>query len=217
MTDMPGFGILCAGKSVAELARSVQCGSTVTALLKQSGYEPSGYHTALLSRNDKDKLRLCRDKLYHLTQTADLVVTVGGDGFSRDDVIPELTAALCEKEAVFFSLHLSGAGSIGNYEQNHLKKREHKQNKCAFSPSASRAGCCGSCLILNIRNDEAFIETVLPTILPSVSFAVAGISGKDPEESLRVKEDFASLYFPEKRERFSLQKGTFHFNSKITP
>lgn len=217
MTDMPGFGILCCGRDIAELSKSVGCCSAVSTYLKESGYAPAGYHTALLSRGDKEKLRLCREKLYHLCKTCDLVLTLGGDGFASDDVIPELTANICDSEAVFFSINLSGAGSIGNYEQNRVQNRVYKRNKSVCTPTRSRAGCCGNSLILNFRNEISFIDTVLPTLLPSISFAVAGLSGKDPEESRKTREHLEVLCDEENGRKIASETGFFHFNSKITP
>ena len=217
MTDMPGLGILCCGRDLTELSRSVKCCSIVNAHLKESGYTLCGYHTALLSRDDKEKMRLCREKLYHLCKTSDLVLTIGGDGFAPDDVIPELTANICDSEAVFFSINLSGVGSIGNYEQNRLQNSVHKGNKNGYPPTRSRAGCCGNSLILNFRNDESFIETILPTLLPSISFAVAGLSGKDPEESRKTRAELRAFCASEYDGKSASNAGFFHFNSKITP
>lgn len=202
MTDMPSFGILCCGKSLPLLSRAVKCCGTVSARMKESGYSLCGYHTALLSRNDRELLRLCREKLYHLCKNCDLVFTIGGDGFDADDVIPELTLNLCDSEAVFFSTNLSGAGNIGNYDRNRSRDRaRHTQGSPASAhtdepfplPSRSKGGCCGKSLILNLRCDEAFIDAMLPALLPSISFAVAGLSGHDPAESKRLLDSMTKM------------------------
>lgn len=179
MTDMPGFGILCCGKDIPALSHSVKCCTYITELMKKSGYQLCGYHTAQLQRKNTDMLRLCKEKLFHLCRTCDLVFTVGGDSFDADDMIPDITLELCDSEAVFFTLNLSGAANIGNYERNGGRKGSRTE----YPPSRSRAGLCGKSLVLNLRCDEDFLRSVLPGLLPSISFAVTGLSGKDPEDS----------------------------------
>lgn len=208
MTDMPSFGILCCGRDLALLSRAVKCCGEVSTCLKDSGYTLCGYHTALLSRTDRELVRLCREKLYHLSKSCDLVVTIGGDGFDPDDIIPELTVNLCDSEAVFFSTNLSGAGHIGNYDRNRRRipltlssdtssfpasTRERSSEKAFLLPSRSKAGCLGKSLILNLRCDEAFIRAVLPALLPSISFAVAGLSGRDPIRSKNLTESMKKM------------------------
>ncbi len=184
MTDMPSFGVLCCGKDIDELSRSVRCCSQIGEIMKKSGYTTGGYHTSLIKDRDPAKMKLCGEKLFHLASLCDVVFTVGQEGFSGDDVMPEITLKLCESEAVFFSGNLCGLSNIGNYDNGSCSKRTKK----AFPPSRSRAGILKNCLVMNIRADEVFIANILPTLLPSISFAVMGLCGKNAENSVRIHE-----------------------------
>ena len=189
MTDMPVFGILCCGKDIAELAVSVKCCSYITKIMKNGGYSLGGYHTALLKRGDDGLIKLCGDKLYHLCRTCDAVFTVGCDGFSPDDIIPDITIKLCESEAVFFTRQLCGVSDIGNYDKVHKGKMEKKM----FSPSRSRAGILCNALVMNIRNDEDFIGKTISSMISPLSFAVEGLSGKSAESAKRINESLFAI------------------------
>ena len=188
MTDMPVFGILCCGKDIEELAGSVKCCSHITKIMKNGGYTLGGYHTALVKKGDEALTKLCTDKLYHLCRTCDAVFTVGADGFSPDDIVPDITMKICESEAVFFSLNLCGSANIGNYEINKMKKE-----KTVFLPSRSRAGILCNSLVMNIRNDMDFITKTLGRLLPTITFAVEGLCGKNAENSKKVNESLTGI------------------------
>ena len=175
MPDMPSFGILCCGKSIVELSRSVTCCSLITEIMKNGGFVLAGYHTAITEQNNAQSCKLCGEKLYHLAHSCDVLFTVGADGFHKDDIIPDITVKLCQSQAVFFTSNLCGAMHIGNYDKG--------RRKDSFRPSRSTAGILGSCLVMNIRNDTAFISEVLPALLPSISFAASGLSGKNAKDS----------------------------------
>lgn len=195
MTDMPVFGILCCGKDIEELAQSVKCCGHITKIMKNGGYALGGYHTALVKKDDESLCKLCTEKLYHLCRTCDAVFTVGADGFSKDDIIPEITMKICDSEAVFFSNNLCGCANIGNYD------KMHKPKKCkeVFPPSRSRAGVSRGALVMNIRNDMDFISAILERLLPSVTFAVEGLCGKNAENSKKLNETLIGMCaFPKK-------------------
>ena len=124
MTDMPVFGILCCGKNIEDIALSVKCCSHITKIMKNGGYALGGYHTALVKKGDDALTKLCCDKLYHLCRTCDAVFTVGADGFSSDDIVPDITLKICESDAVFFTQNLCGASSIANYDKTLRRKKK---------------------------------------------------------------------------------------------
>lgn len=183
MTDMPVFGILCCGKDIADLSESVKACGYITSVLKDSGFMLGGYHTALVAKSNEKLLKMCENKLSHLCRSCDVVFTVGCDGFSSDDVLPDITVKLCDSEAVFFTSNLCGLSNIANYDSQSSGKR-----KPSFPPSRSRAGILGSCLVLNTRHDLLFIKAVLPSILPSIAFATACLSGKDANICKKLNE-----------------------------
>jgi molybdopterin biosynthesis enzyme MoaB len=185
MTDMPSFGVLCCGKDITELAEAVKCCDRITKIMKNGGFTLGGYHTAVAKKDGGEKEKMCGDKLYHLARLSDVLFTVGCDGFSCDDIIPDITMKLCESEVAFFTSNLCGLYNIGNYD---------KGKKEAFLPSRSRAGILKNCLVLNIRSDCRFIDAVLPSLLPSLSFAVSGLCGKNAKDSCRLISEFEKLY-----------------------
>ena len=189
MTDMPVFGILCCGKDIEELAQSVKCCLHITNIMKNGGYALGGYHTALVKKGDEALTALCCDKLYHLCRNCDAVFTVGADGFAHDDIIPDITLKICESEAVFFSQNLCGSANIGNYDSSNKSKK----GKTVFPPSRSRAGVVSDSLVMNIRNDEDFITNTLNLLLPSITFAVEGLCGKNAEISKKINESLAAI------------------------
>ena len=193
MTDMPVFGILCCGKDISELGQSVKCCGRITQIMKDSGYALGGYHTAITKRDDAGSGKMCADKLKHLCRTSDVVFTVGSDGFSKDDIIPDITMKICDSEEVFFTSNLCGLSNIGNYDKSNAG---FKKEKGIFPPSRSKAGFLAGCLVLNIRNDMDFISSVLPGLIPSVSFAAACACGRDADESKKIQcslEAFCSV------------------------
>lgn len=183
MTDMPVFGILCCGKDIKELSTAVKACGYITDILKNSGFVLGGYHTAIVKKGDDSLVKMCESKLSHLCKTCDVVFTVGCDGFDTDDIVPDITVGLCESEAVFFTSHLCGISNISNYDFAGTGKK-----KVPHSPSRSRAGIVGKCLVLNIRKEIGFIRSILPPLLPSVTFATSCISGKDAGENKKINE-----------------------------
>lgn len=184
MTDMPSFGILCAGKDIKELSLSVRCCSVVSEIMKNGGFSLSGYHT-LIACDDSGSRKMCADKMYHLCRVCDVLLTIGCDGFSRDDIVPDVTEKLCEGDLAFFTSNLCGICNIGNYDKG--KKRDLSQK---FLPTRSRSGILRGRLVLNIRNDEDFIREILPNLLSAISFAISGLSGKDAAESKKLLCEF---------------------------
>lgn len=188
MTDMPVFGILCCGKDIAELSKSVKACSYITSVMKDSGFDLGGYHTQLLAKSNEKLTKMCENKLLHICRTCDVVFTVGCDGFAADDVMPEITTKVCDGEAAFFTSHLCGLSNISNYDAAGTKKK-----KSVFPPSRSIAGVKDAVLVMNIRNDLAFIRSLLPALLPSVAFAAACLSGKDAQDCKKINETLERL------------------------
>ncbi|MBR5528040.1 MAG: hypothetical protein IKV97_03480 [Clostridia bacterium] len=186
MTDMPSFGILCCGKDINELALSVKCCGRITAIMKNGGFILAGYHTAITQNDNPEGKKLCGEKLYHLAKNCDVLFTIGSDGFHKDDIIPDITVKLCRSEAVFFTSNLCGASHIGNYDKG-------KRSQISFCPSRSRAGILDSCLVLNMRNDMDFIDCTLPALLPSVSFAISGLTGKNVADSRIIMQSLRNI------------------------
>ncbi|MBP5245358.1 MAG: hypothetical protein J6036_02755 [Clostridia bacterium] len=117
MTDIPKMGFLCAGKTPLELSASIHCAYKIMKVLNSAGYENAGYYTKIYSAYDKEKEEKTKNVLERLCSCCDLVLTVGCEGFSACDVIPEITEKLCEKKVGYFSNILNGSRSIKNINE----------------------------------------------------------------------------------------------------
>ncbi len=184
MKDLLKFGVVCCGKNVKELSLAVKCCNLVTRILKEGGYNLGGYHTVITDHSDKAGMKMCSEKIFFLCKNCDIVFTIGSDGFDKDDIIPEITSKICETETAFFTSNLCGHASIGNYEHNRTKKGARK----AYLPTRSRSGVCADALLMNLRCDEEFISDILPRLLPSVGFALQGLSGKSADDGKRFRD-----------------------------
>lgn len=112
MTDSPKFGFLCTGKTPLELAVSVHCSHKMTESLRAAGYMPGACYTEILDGSAVDRVKHAGRTLEHLSRAVDLVLTVGCEGFAVGDDIPELTDAVCDKKATYFTSALCGAEPV---------------------------------------------------------------------------------------------------------
>jgi molybdopterin biosynthesis enzyme MoaB len=112
MTDIPKTGFLCAGKTALELSASIYCAYKISDFLRSKGYGNSGYYTRIYSSYDKERESKTARILERLCTCCDLVLTVGCEGFSRDDIIPDVTDVMCEKRVDYFSGILCGGRKI---------------------------------------------------------------------------------------------------------
>lgn len=140
--------------------------------------------------------------MYHLCRFCDVLFTIGSDGFRKEDIVPDVVAKLCGDDLVFFTSNLCGLYNIGNYDKG--KKRDVGR----FSPTRSRSGILRGCLVLNIRNEEDFIREVLPNLLPAISFAASGLSGKDAAESKKLLGEFEMQFADSRKIQTALSQRT---------
>lgn len=94
-----------------------------------------------------------------------LVLTSGGTGLSRDDVTPEATRAVIDREIP------------GIAEAMRLASRPHTANWMLARPVA---GVRGETLIVNFPGSPRAIEQVAEELAPGLAHALALIAGHDP-------------------------------------
>ncbi|HLH13251.1 MAG TPA: MogA/MoaB family molybdenum cofactor biosynthesis protein [Solirubrobacteraceae bacterium] len=92
-----------------------------------------------------------------------LVLTSGGTGLSADDVTPEATRALVQRE-------IPGIG-----EAMRLASRAHTEN---WMLSRAIAGVRGTTLIVNLPGNPRAIAQVGEALLPALAHALALIAGE---------------------------------------
>jgi molybdopterin adenylyltransferase len=116
-----------------------------------------------------DRARIER-RLRHWSdeQGCALVLTSGGTGLSADDVTPEATRAVIDREIP------------GIAEAMRLASRAHTANWMLARPVA---GVRGETLIVNFPGSPRAIEQVAEELAPALGHALALIGGRDPHRA----------------------------------
>lgn len=188
MTDIPMAGFLCSGKTPLALSVSVHCAYKMMDVLKENGFGIGACHTEITEPVTLGLIERATATLEHITGCCELVVTVGCDGFSVCDIMPDITEALCKKSATFFSSVLCGARELYSNEPKSIVR----------APSRATAGIAGHSLVLNFPSDIRVSETILKEIMPAVWFTVYNLSGKSASNFCEFKKFFnSSLEFNE--------------------
>lgn len=188
MTDIPMAGFLCSGKTPLALSVSVQCAYKMMDILKDNGFGIGACHTEITEPLSHKLLERATATLEHLAGCCELVITVGCDGFSVNDIMPDITDALCKKSSAFFTSVLCGA----------RKTATDRQYSKINIPSRATAGICGQALVLNFSSDIRVSEIILSEIMPAVRFTVYNISGKSASSFCEFKKFLnSSLEFNE--------------------
>ena len=112
MTDMPRAGFLCAGKTPIELSVSIHCASKMMKLIREFGFMTGGCYTDILDQNSAEKIARAGKTLEHLCMSNELVISVGCEGFSSGDTIPDITDVICPKKAAYFANILCGSQKV---------------------------------------------------------------------------------------------------------
>jgi molybdenum cofactor synthesis domain-containing protein len=105
-------------------------------------------------------LRRCADEL-----DCDLILTTGGTGFAPDDVTPEATRDVLEREAP------------GIAEALRLESRPHTRK---WMVSRGVAGTRGRSLIVNLPGNPPSIDQVADVLREAVPHAVSLLRGEKP-------------------------------------
>ena len=132
MTDMPKAGFLCAGKTPLALACSIRCAYKMMEVLKECGFAIGACHTEITEPFSEHIILRAENTLRHICTCCELVVTVGCDGFSVSDIMPDITDRLCEKKISCFSSALCGTNDIlkhnSHISQNNMPEWFNKKN-----------------------------------------------------------------------------------------
>ena len=174
MKNIPNVGFICVGDTALELSGAICCAGKLMKIFKGSGYDIGGCYSCMCPSLQKSSLE---EKLEHMCEINQLVVTVGGEGWRKSDVVPELTEKICTKSAHYFSHLLSCAYASDKCDGTGALKAESID--FTYSSRAT-AGFCGQALVLNLPSDPSYAVKRISSILPAVSFAVGAQSGFRP-------------------------------------
>ena len=110
-----------------------------------------------------DDYALIEDRLHHFVDQAyDLVLTTGGTGLTPDDVTPEATQLVIDREVPGF------AEAMRAESMRHTPHGMLSREVC---------GTAGRTLILNFPGNPKAVEQLFPVVGPALGHAVALIHG----------------------------------------
>lgn len=110
-----------------------------------------------------DDFSLIEDRLHHFVDDGmALVFTTGGTGFTPDDVTPEATRAVIERDAPGFS---------------EAMRAESMRKTPMGILSRGVSGIAGHTLIVNFPGSPKAVEELFPVIAPTLRHVVATLSG----------------------------------------
>ena len=110
-----------------------------------------------------DDLGLIEDRLNHLVDSGcDLVFTTGGTGLTPDDITPEATRAVIDREAPGFAEAL---------------RREAARHTPMGVLSRGLSGIAGRTLIVNLPGSPKAIQEVFGVLAPTLEHVVRTLRG----------------------------------------
>lgn len=183
MTDIPKAGFFCAGKTPFSLSCAIRCAYKMMEVLKNGGFDTGALHTEITEPYSESLMCRAEKTLLYMCNCCDLVITIGCDGFSLSDIMPDITEKLCAKKVSYFASVLCGSrrlvlngnetcGGNGGY---------------IFCPSRASSGICGSALVMNFPSDIGFSACIAEALLPAIGFVIYNITGKSARNSYEFK------------------------------
>lgn len=189
MTDIPKAGFFCAGKTPLALSCSIRCAYKMMEVFKTGGFDIGACHTEITGPFSEILLRRAEKTLMHMCSCCDLVISVGCEGFSVSDIMPDITEKLCTKQVPYFTSVLCGSRKILKNEGSTTARiyPEGGNGEYIFCPSRACAGIYGKTLVMNFPSNLRVSTGLAETLLPAINFTVYNISGKSARSSYEFK------------------------------
>jgi molybdenum cofactor synthesis domain-containing protein len=152
--------VITVSTSRAGEAEGDESGPRLAALAESLGAEVIAREVVADHRTDiESALRRCADE-----RGCDLILTTGGTGLAPDDITPEATRAVLDREAP------------GIAEAIRLESRRHTRH---WMLSRGVAGTRGGCLIVNLPGSPASIDQAAEALRGALPHALSLLSGKE--------------------------------------
>ena len=149
--------VLTVSSSVSRRSADDVSGPALAALAEEAGCEIVGMEVV------PDDFALIEDRLHHyVDQQCDLIFTTGGTGLTPDDVTPEATRAVIERDAPGFSEAMRAES---------LRRTPHGLLQRGVS------GIRQSTLIVNFPGSPKAVAELFPLISPALAHAVRTLRG----------------------------------------
>lgn len=155
----PRAALLTVSSSKARGEGADESGERMAALVARLGIELVAREVVSDEREAvESKLRLWADQ-----ERVDLILTSGGTGLTRDDLTPEATRAVIDREAP------------GIAEAIRLASRDHTPH---WMLSRGVAGCRGATLIINLPGSPAGVEQAGAALAAALPHALDLLAGR---------------------------------------
>ena len=181
MKDLPKVGFVCTGETALELSGAICCVGRLMRYFNENGYMTGGCYSCIAPSK---QIKLLKERIEHMCACNDVVVTVGCDGFRKNDVIADIVLSMGSRELTYFSCKLSA--------DEYTDCETGKVYKCF--PTMGVAAIYSSTLILCVSSDVAPTLGKISTIMPSLSFATRNVSKKEPAKSLELENLMSDFY-----------------------
>jgi molybdopterin adenylyltransferase len=153
---MPRAKVLTVSESVYAGTREDRSGAALRDLLTASGFEVVEHRTV------PDGVDPVAHALAEMTQGfAGLLVTTGGTGFSPNDLTPEATLEVVDRQAPGLAEAMRAVNPLGRL-------------------SRGVAGSTGTCLVLNVPGSPSGAAEALGAVLDAVPHALDLLAGGHP-------------------------------------
>ena len=181
MKDIPKVGFICTGESALELSGAICCAGRLMRLFTDNGYMTGGCYSCI---SPSKQIPALRERIINMCMCNDVVVTVGCDGFRREDVLPDIVSSLCQRDLAYFASKLSSEEYVD---------AERKQ-LCRCFPSRATAAMYGTSVVINVSSDLPEALGKLTSLMFAIDFAVGNSAGKKPSKQGDFENMLSQVY-----------------------
>jgi molybdopterin adenylyltransferase len=151
--------VLTVSTAVSRRAAEDESGPLLARLAEEAGADVEAMEVV------PDDFALIEDRLHHYVDDEfALIFTTGGTGFTPDDITPEATRAVIEREAPGIAEALRAASA---------------QHTATAMLSRGVSGIAANTLIVNFPGDPKTVAQLFPVIAPVLEHAVRTLQGDD--------------------------------------